>query len=327
VLREGRNDTLRCGKRLPAYNRGVTQAQKVSVDELKEIARRIRKHILMMTQQVNSGHPGGSLSAVEIVTALYFAVMRHDPANPTWPDRDRFIMSKGHATPVAYGAIAEAGYIPVEEVMTFRRLGSRLQGHVVMNKPPGIEMSAGALGMGLSFSLGQALAGRLDGRDYHVFCLLSDGDSQEGQTWEAAMAAGHHKAGNLTAIIDRNHIQNDGYSDFQRFPGNGDRPDVPAGWVLPDGHTANIMNLEPFQDKWRAFGWKTWHVDDGHDFDKVIRALTEAKADDSGQPTAVIFETTKGKGVSFMENNPDWHGKAPSGEQLEQALRELGFEA
>jgi transketolase len=318
---------VRCGKWASAYNRGVTQAKAVSVDELKEIARRIRKHILMMTQQVNSGHPGGSLSAVEIVTALYFAVMRHDPKNPQWAERDRFIMSKGHATPVIYGAIAEAGYIPVEELMTFRHLGSRLQGHVVMGNPPGIEMSAGALGMGLSFSLGQALAGRIDRRDYQVFCLLSDGDSQEGQTWEAAMAAAHHKADHLTAIVDRNHIQNDGYSDFQRFPGNGDRPDVAAGWVLPDGHTANIMNLEPLEDKWRAFGWKTRHIDDGHDFEKVIGALTEARNDRSGQPTVVICETTKGKGVSFMENNPDWHGKAPSAEQLEQGLRELGFEA
>jgi transketolase len=306
----------------------MTQAQTVSVHELKEIARRVRRHILEMTQQVNSGHPGGSLSAVEIVTAAYFAVMSHDPKNPSWPDRDRFVMSKGHATPVIYSVVAEAGYFPVEELMTFRRLGSRLQGHVILNNPPGIEMSAGALGMGLSFSLGEALAGRLDKRDYHVFCLISDGDSQEGQTWEAAMAAAHHKADNLTAILDRNHIQNDGYSDFQRFPGDGERPDgVPGGWVLSDGHTANIMDLEPVEDKWRTFGWKTWHVDDGHDFEKVIRALTEAKNDRSGQPTIVICETTKGKGVSFMENNPDYHGKAPSGEQLQQALRELGFEA
>ena len=196
----------------------MAQAQTVSVDELKEIARRVRKHILEMTHQVNSGHPGGSLSAVEIVTAAYFAVMRHDPKNPSWPDRDRFIMSKGHATPVIYSVLAEAGYFPVEELMTFRRLGSRLQGHVVMGNPPGVEMSAGALGMGLSFSLGQALAARVDKRDYHVFCLISDGDSQEGQTWEAAMAAAHHKADNLTAILDRNHIQNDGFSDLPAIP-------------------------------------------------------------------------------------------------------------
>jgi len=304
----------------------LAQAQGVSIDELKEIARTVRKHILEMTHQVNSGHPGGSLSSVEIVTALYFSVMRHDPKNPSWLDRDRFIMSKGHATPVIYSVLAEAGYFPMEDLMTFRRLGSRLQGHVVMGKPPGVEMSGGALGMGLSFSLGQALAGRLDGRGYHVFCLLSDGDSQEGQTWEAIMAAAHHKTDNLTAIIDRNHIQNDGYSDFSRFPGNGDRPeDVQGGWVMADGHTANIMNLDPLEDKYRAFGWKTYHID-GHDFDQIISTLNEAKAH-RGQPTAVICETTKGKGVSFMENNPDFHGKAPSTEQLAQALRELGFEA
>jgi transketolase len=211
--------------------------------------------------------------------------------------------------------------------MTFRRLGSNLQGHVVMNKPAGVEMSAGALGMGLSFSLGQALAGRLDGCDYHVFCLLSDGDCEEGQTWEAAMAAGHHRTGNLVAIVDRNHIQNDGYSDFQHFPGDGERPDgVPGGWVLPDGHPANIMDLAPFEDKWKAFGWKTWRVRNGHDLGALIKAFNEAKGHDKG-PAVVICETTKGKGVSFMENNPDYHGKAANAEQLQQALRELGFGA
>ncbi len=305
----------------------MAQPQTVSIDELKEIARRVRRHILEMTSQVNSGHPGGSLSSVEIVTALYFAIMRHDPKNPTMPERDRFVMSKGHATPVLYGVVAEAGYFPVEELMTFRRLESRLQGHTVMGKPAGIEMTAGALGMGLSFSLGQALAGRLDGLPYNVFCLLSDGDSQEGQTWEAIMSAAHHKVGNLVAIVDRNHIQNDGYSDFQRFPGGGDRPDhIPGGWVLPDGHTANIMNLEPLEDKWKAFGWKTWHLDDGHDFRKLIDVLNEAKAYSDG-PAVVICETIKGKGVSFMENNPDYHGKAASPEELKQALQELGFGA
>jgi transketolase len=305
----------------------LAQASTVSTDEMKKIARRVRRHILEMTHQANSGHPGGSLSAVEIVTSLYFSVMRHDPKDPAWPDRDRFVMSKGHATPVIYSVLAEAGYFPAEDLMTFRKLGGKLQGHVVMGKPAGVEMSAGALGMGLSFSLGVALAGRLDKRDYHVYCLLSDGDSQEGQTWEAAMAAGHHKPGNLVAIVDRNHIQNDGYSDFQRFSGDGDRPEhVPGGWVLPDGHTANIMNLEPFEDKWKAFGWKTWHVQDGHDFGAVIKALTQARDYDKG-PAVVICETTKGKGVSFMENNPDYHGKAANAEQMQQALRDLGFEA
>lgn len=301
----------------------MAQAQTVSIDQLQAVARRVRRHILEMTTAANSGHPGGSLSAVEIITSLYFRLMRHDAQNPSWPDRDRFIMSKGHATPVLYSVLAEAGYFPVDELMTFRRLGSRLQGHTVMGNPPGIEMSAGALGMGLSFSLGQALAGRLDGRDYQVFCLLSDGDSQEGQTWEAIMAAAHHKADNLTAIVDRNHIQNDGFSDYDRYPGgdpNG--ASIPGGWVMPDGHTANIMTLDPLEKKYQAFGWNTISVPDGHDFAALIAALEEARGH-KGRPTAVICETTKGKGVSFMENNPDYHGKAATPEQLEQALREL----
>ncbi len=304
----------------------MAQTQTVSIEQLQATARRVRRDILKMTTAVNSGHPGGSLSAVEIITALYFRVMRHDPKNPSWPDRDRFIMSKGHATPVLYSVLAEAGYFPVDELMTFRRLGSRLQGHSVMGNPPGVEMSAGALGMGLSFSLGQALAGRLDGRGYHVYCLLSDGDSQEGQTWEAIMAAAHHKAGNLTAIVDRNHIQNDGFSDYDRYPGggaDGERPaNVPAGWVMPDGHTANIMTLDPLDKKFEAFGWKTWHLPDGHDFEALTRTFEEAPSH-KGQPTAVICETIKGKGVSFMENNPDYHGKAATPEQLDQALQEL----
>ncbi len=302
----------------------MAPTQTVSTQELEEIARRVRRHIVRMTAEANSGHPGGSLSSVEILTALYFRIARHDPQNPIWPDRDRVIISKGHATPVVYSVMAEAGYFPVDELMTFRKLGSRLQGHSVMQKPPGVEMSAGALGMGLSFSLGQALAGRLDRRDYHVYCLLSDGDCEEGQTWEAAMASAHYRAENLTAIVDRNHIQNDGFSDYQRFPdGNGQRPDRPGGWVMGDGHTANIMNLEPLQDKWKAFGWRTWHVMNGHDFAQVIGAIEEARSARGGQPTVVICETVKGKGISYMENNPDFHGKAPSPEQLEQALREL----
>ena len=300
----------------------MARAQTVSIDELKSIAKRIRRHIVEMTANANSGHPGGSLSSVEIATALCFRVMRHDPQNPLWPDRDRFIVSKGHATPMVYSTMAEAGYFPVEDLMTFRKLGGKLQGHTVMQKPPGVEMSAGALGMGLSFSLGHALAGRLDGRDYHVFCLLSDGDCQEGQTWEAAMASAHHRAENLIAMVDRNHIQNDGFSDYQRFPaGNGSRPQRPGGWVLKDGHTANIMNLEPLEDKWKAFGWSTQHID-GHDLEAIIDALEQAKAH-TGGPSVVICETIKGKGVSFMENNPDFHGKAPSPEQLKQALKEL----
>ena len=299
----------------------LASTQTPTLEELESIARRVRRHIIRMTAAANSGHPGGSLSCADILTALYFRVLRHDPANPLWPDRDRFIMSKGHATPALYAVMAEAGYFPVGELETFRRLGSRLQGHTVMHKPPGVEMSAGALGMGLSFSLGHALAGKLDGRGYHVYCLLSDGDCEEGQTWEAAMAAAHHGADNLTAIVDRNHIQNDGFSDYLRFRGDGDRPARPGGWISADGHAVNIMNLEPLEEKWRAFGWRTWRID-GHDLGAIVGTLEEARAH-VGQPTLVICETIKGKGVSFMENNPDFHGKAPTPEQAEQALREL----
>ena len=292
----------------------------ISTQELQSVARRIRRDIIRMTAAAQSGHPAGSLSCADILAALYFHVLRHDPKNPHWPERDRLIVSKGHATPAVYGALAEAGYFPTDELLTFRQLGSRLQGHTVMNVPPGVEMSAGALGMGLSFALGQALAGRLDGRDYHVYCLLSDGDSEEGQTWEAAMAAAHHQAANLTAIVDRNHIQNDGFSDYLRYS-DEEPPARPGGWVREDLHTVNVMSLEPFPDKWRAFGWAVWHVD-GHDFDALIGAFAEAEAT-KGQPTVVIAETIKGKGVSFMENNPDYHGKAPTLEQAEQALKEL----
>jgi transketolase len=302
----------------------LTQAPTATNQELAEIARKVRGHIVRMTHSANSGHPGGSLSSVEILTTLYFRIMNHDPNNPTWPGRDRFIMSKGHATPLMYGILAEAGYVDPADLPTFRKLGTKLQGHVVMGKPPGVEMSAGALGMGLSFSLGTALAGRLDGREYQTYCLLSDGDSQEGQTWEAAMAAGHHAVGNVCAIIDRNHIPNDGYSDYQRYDSNGDEPDRPGGWVMEDLHTANIMNLEPFEDKWAAFGWHTMRVK-GHDYNALTDAFEHAR-EETDQPTAIICETTKGKGVSFMENNPDFHGKAPNDEQLRQALQELGFE-
>jgi len=291
-----------------------------STNDLHSVARRIRRNIIRMTAAAQSGHPAGSLSCTDILTALYFRMLRHDPKNPHWPDRDRLIVSKGHATPAVYAALAEAGYFPSEELLTFRRLGSRLQGHTVMNVPPGVEMSAGALGMGLSFSLGHALAGRLDGHDYHVYCLMGDGDCQEGQTWEAAMACAHHRADNLTAIVDRNHIQNDGFSDYLRYH-DGPPPQRPGGWVMEDEHTVNIMSLEPLADKWRAFGWRVWSVD-GHDLQAIIAALQEARTH-KGQPSVVIAETTKGKGVSFMENNPDFHGKAPTPEQAEQALREL----
>lgn len=294
----------------------------VKLDELQAIAKRIRRDIIRMTAAAQTGHPGGSLSCTDIMVAIYWGVLRHDPRNPRWPERDRFVMSKGHASPAMYATLAEAGYFPTEELLTFRQLGSRLQGHNVMGNPPGVEMSAGALGMGLSFSLGLALAARLDGKDWHVYCLLSDGDSQEGQTWEAMLACAHHGVDNLTAIVDRNHIQNDGFSDYARFPGgDGQRPRRPGGWVRDDLHTVNVMSLEPLSEKWQAFGWQVQEVD-GHDIPAVIAALEQARAH-RGQPSVIIAQTIKGKGVSYMENNPDFHGKAPSAEQAEQALREL----
>ena len=266
-------------------------------DELEAVARRIREHIVRMTHAAQSGHPGGSLSAVEILTALYFGgVMVHDPANPDWPERDRFVLSKGHATPVIYAALAEAGYFNADLLPTFRSLDSELQGHVVRGRPPGVEMSGGALGMGLSFSVGLALGHRLDGRASHTWCLLGDGELNEGQNWEAAMSAAHFALDNITAIVDRNHFQNDG-----------------AG--------AEIMRIEPLVDKWTAFGWGTSEVD-GHNAGEVAQALCAARA--APGPQVVIAETVKGKGVSFMAENPaGWHGKGPSDDQLAQALAEI----
>ena len=223
--------------------------------------------------------------------------MRHDPEQPLWPDRDRFILSKAHAVPVLYAFLAECGYLPVEELATFRHLNSRLQGHSKMQSVPGVEMSGGSLGQGLSFSIGQAIAGRLDGRDYHVYCLLGDGEQDEGQVWEAAMAATHHKLSNLTAIVDRNGVQNDGF-------------------------VAEIMSQEPLADKWRAFGWKVQEVD-GHRVSEVIEALERARGHLDG-PSVIIAKTVKGKGVSFMENTAAWHGRAPNPDERERALAEIG---
>lgn len=265
------------------------------IAKLEQIARTVRRDIVSMTAAAGSGHPGGSLSSVEILVALYFSVMRTDPSDPRWPDRDRFVLSKGHACPVLYSALARRGFFPVEELSTFRRLDSRLQGHAHV-KTPGVEMSAGSLGQGLSFALGTALAARLDGRSYRSYALLGDGECEEGQIWEAAMAASFYEVGNLTAIVDRNGIQND------RF-------------------TSQVAALEPMADKWRAFGWHVLEAD-GHDVAEVLERLHEASAHEGG-PTVIIAHTVKGKGVSFMENDPAFHGKVPNPEQLAQALSEL----
>ena len=267
-----------------------------SVPKLGEMAKKLRRHVVVMTATAGSGHPGGSLSAADIIAALYFKVMRHNPKNPQWADRDRFILSKGHAAPVLYAALAESGYLPVSELSTLRRLDSRLQGHTDRNLTPGVEMSAGSLGMGLSFAIGVGLAARLDGRNYRTYVLLGDGECDEGQTWEAALSAAHFKLDNLVAIVDCNRLQ-------------------------LTGRTCDIMNLEPLKQKWQAFGWHTIDID-GHDFDQILAAFQEAKRT-KDKPPVIIARTVKGKGVSFMENNAAFHGKAPTPEEAEQALKEL----
>jgi transketolase len=268
----------------------------LSVPELEKMARQLRRHVITMIATAGSGHPGGSLSAADIVTALYFKVMRHDPENPRWPDRDRFILSKGHVAPILYAALAECGYFPVEELSTLRKLDSRLQGHTDRTLTPGVEMSAGSLGQGLSFGIGVALAGRLDKRGYQVYVLLGDGECEEGQVWEAAMFAPHHRVDNLTAIVDHNDLQ-------------------------LDGRVCDIMGIEPLADKWRAFNWHVLEID-GHDMSQILQALKEARKTKQ-RPTVIIAHTVKGKGVSFMENNVDFHGKAPTPQEAEIALKEL----
>jgi transketolase len=267
-----------------------------SAAEMKSVAKKIRRHIVTMTGKAGSGHPGGSLSAVEIVTTLYFKMMRHKPHDPQWPDRDRFILSKGHAAPLLYATLAECGYIPVSELCTLRQLDSFLQGHTDCTVTPGVEMSAGALGQGLSFALGVALAGRLNAQDYRVYVLLGDGECDEGQVWEAAMASAHFKADNLVAIVDNNGLQIDGWN-------------------------RDVMNLEPFPAKWQAFGWRVIEVD-GHSIPQLTQAFKKSKQI-KGQPTVIIAHTIKGKGVSFMENNVDFHGAAPNNIEVKLALKEL----
>ena len=268
----------------------------MSITDLERMAATIRCDIIEMITTAQAGHPGGSLSATDIVTALYFRVMRLDPANPDWPDRDRFILSKGHACPVWYAALAERGYFDKAHLGTLRRLDSILQGHPDMKKTPGIDMTAGSLGQGLSVGLGMALSGKLRKKDYRVYVVIGDGETQEGSVWEAAMAAANWRVDNLTAILDRNGIQNDTFVD-------------------------DIQPLEPLADKWRAFGWHVIEID-GHDMARVVEALETAQTV-TGQPTLILAHTVKGKGVSYMENVPAWHGKAPCIEEAECALEEI----
>ncbi len=269
----------------------------VSVDELKRIANRLRIDIVKMIGAAGSGHPGGSLSAVEVLTALYFGgVLRHDPKRPDWPERDRFILSKGHGCPVLYATYAEAGYINPALLGTLRKLGSPLQGHPDKRMLPILEASTGSLGQGVSIGIGIALAARMDKKDFHTFVMIGDGESQEGQIWEGAMFAGFHKLANLTVIIDNNRQQLD---DF----------------------TAKILDLSPLAEKWLSFGWNPIEID-GNDLNQVLPALEEARAA-TQKPTVIIANTIKGKGVSFMENNVKWHGVAPKPEEVEAAVKEL----
>ena len=268
----------------------------MTIEELEAMAVTIRCDIIEMIATANAGHPGGSLSAADIVTALYFRVMRIDPSKLDWPDRDRFILSKGHACPVWYAALAERGYFDRSHLNTLRQMNSILQGHPDMKRTPGIDMTAGSLGHGLSAGVGIALGGKLRKKDYHVWVVVGDGESQEGSVWEAAMASAKWKLDNLTAILDHNNLQN-------------------------DNCVADEMPIEPVADKWRAFGWHVVEID-GHNMTEIVEALEGAKAF-KGMPTIIIARTIKGKGVSFMENVVDWHGKAPCREEAEQALEEI----
>jgi transketolase len=264
--------------------------------DLAQIAKRVRREIVSMITAAKSGHPGGSLSAAEILVTLYFDVMKHDPANPHWADRDRFILGKGHACPVLYSVMAECGYTPLDKLNTFRQLGSIYQGHPDVRFIPALEASTGSLGEGLSLGLGMACAARLNGSPSRAYVVLGDGEIQEGQVWEAAMFGAFHKLDNCVCIVDYNKIQLDGF-------------------------TKDIMDVEPLADKWRAFGWHTIEVD-GHSIEALQAAFAEAAAT-KGKPTVLIAHTIKGKGVSFMENNPKFHGTAPTAAECEQALKEL----
>lgn len=264
---------------------------------LNGITRNIRKDIVTMIHGSKSGHPGGSLSAVEILTALYFDEMNVDTRSPKMEDRDRFVLSKGHAAPVLYATLAEKGYFDKTELNSLRKIGAMLQGHPDMKGTPGVEMSTGSLGQGFSVACGMAMASKLDNAPWRVYTLLGDGEVQEGIVWEAAMSAAHYKLDNLVAFLDYNGLQ-------------------------IDGEVEKVMNIGPIMDKFKSFGWNVIEID-GHDFDQIFAALDMAK-ETVGKPTMIIAKTVKGKGVSFMENNASWHGTAPTDSDLEKALAELG---
>jgi transketolase len=263
---------------------------------LRKLAVELRQTILHMIAKAGSGHPGGSLSMVELLIGLYWHALRHDPKRPDWPERDLFLLSKGHGCPALYAVLAAQGYFPKDELMTLRRYPTRLQGHPERWSVPGVEIASGSLGQGLSMANGIAMADRLAGRRRRIYCLLGDGEIQEGQVWEAAMTAHHHKLETVCAIIDANQLQQ-------------------------NGPVKEIQDIEPLADKWRSFGWHAIEID-GHDLAQVIKAYDEAKTI-TGKPQVIVARTVKGKGVSFMELNPAWHGVAPKPEELERALKEL----
>ena len=282
----------RCG--LAKLKIGMKKTSNVA--DLEAVSKKVRRDIVKMITEAKSGHPGGSLSAVEIVVTLFFDVLRHDPQNPKWPDRDRFILSKGHACPVLYSVMAECGYSFPDPLNSLRKLGSVFQGHPDVRFIPALEASTGSLGEGISLGIGMALAAKLDQRPSRSYVVIGDGESQEGQIWESAMFAGDKNVDNLVCITDYNRIQLDGFVN-------------------------DIMPLEPLWDKWRSFNWHVIEVD-GHDIAQLQKAFADAEAT-KGKPTAIIAHTIKGKGVSFMENNPKFHGVAPTQEEMEKALVEL----
>ena len=269
----------------------------MNVQELKKTANQVRKNIVTAVYYAKAGHPGGSLSSAEIYTYLYMEEMNVDPADPKDPDRDRFVLSKGHTCPGLYGVMAEKGYFDREELKTFRHVGARLQGHPSMHYLPGIDMSSGSLGQGISSAVGMALAAKLQNKDYRTYTLLGDGELEEGQVWEASMFAGAKKLDNLCVIVDNNNLQ-------------------------IDGTIVEVNNPYPIDKKFEAFNFHVINVEDGHDFEQLAAAFAEARAT-KGMPTAIICKTMKGKGVSFMENSVDWHGKAPNEEQYKVAMADL----
>lgn len=276
--------------------KNMNNKNNISIEELEKIAKKIRYNIVKMVGLANSGHPGGSLSAADIMVALYFKIMNISPENQNNKNRDRFVLSKGHASPVIYSVLAEKGFFDSEELWKFRKIGALLQGHPNI-KIPGIEVNTGSLGHGFSVAVGMALGCKVDKLNNYVYTLLGDGECQEGQIWEGAMAAHHYKLDNLIAIVDRNKLQ-------------------------IDGCTEDVMCLGNLAEKFKAFGWDTYEIN-GHNFEEIIKTFEIAKSNKNGKPKVIIANTIKGKGVSFMENNVNFHGKAPNSEELEQALKEL----